>query len=66
MATDMVTSPITARGQFVFAAGAGILTYLIRTFGGYPEGVSYSILLMNILTPLIDKTIKPRYLGKGA
>ena len=63
MATDMVTCPITARGQFIFAAGAGLLTFLIRRFGGYPEGVSYSILLMNILTPLIDKYVRPKVFG---
>ncbi len=63
MATDMVTSPITIKGQFIFALGAGILTFTIRKFGGYPEGVSYSILLMNLLTPLIDRYVKPRVYG---
>jgi electron transport complex protein RnfD len=60
MLTDMVTSPVTARGQIVFAVGAGILVFLIRRYGGYPEGVCYSILLMNCATPLIDRLIKPR------
>jgi electron transport complex protein RnfD len=65
MATDMVTIPITTRGQIVFAAGCGILTTLIRLIGGYPEGVCYSILLMNCLTPLIDRYMKPRIYGTG-
>lgn len=55
MLTDMVTSPITRRGQVVFALGAGVLVFLIRKFGGYPEGVCYSILLMNCVTPLLDR-----------
>lgn len=59
MATDMVTIPITVKGQMVFAAGAGAITVLIRLLGGYPEGVCYAILLMNCLTPLIDLWIKP-------
>jgi electron transport complex protein RnfD len=63
MATDMVTIPITRKGQIVFAVGAGLLTSLIRLKGGYPEGVCYSILLMNSLTPLIDRIIKPVRFG---
>ncbi|MBP2649608.1 MAG: rnfD [Firmicutes bacterium] len=63
MATDMVTIPITVKGQVVFAAGAGALTVLIRLLGGYPEGVCYAILLMNAVTPLIDRGIKPRKFG---
>jgi electron transport complex protein RnfD len=63
MATDMVTSPISAKGQAVFAVGCGILTFIIRTFGGYPEGVTYAVLLMNISVPLIDRYIKPRVYG---
>jgi Na+-translocating ferredoxin:NAD+ oxidoreductase subunit D len=59
MATDMVTIPITVKGQIVFAVGAGALTVLIRLLGGYPEGVCYAILLMNSVTPLIDLWIKP-------
>jgi electron transport complex protein RnfD len=55
MATDMVTSPITGKGALIFGAGCGIITSLIRIWGGYPEGVSFSILIMNALTPLIDK-----------
>lgn len=54
MATDYVTSPSTAKGKIVFGVGAGLLTFLIRYFGVYPEGVSFAILFMNILTPYID------------
>ncbi len=64
MATDMVTSPITYKGMMIFGAGCGILTFVIRIWGGYPEGVSYSILLMNAATPLIDRFIKPAVFGK--
>ncbi len=63
MATDMVTSPLTKRGLIIFAIGAGILTALIRFYSGYPEGVCYSILLMNTATPLIDRYTKPRLYG---
>lgn len=63
MATDMVTIPITKKGQIIFALGAGIITALIRLKGGYPEGVCYSILLMNALTPLIDRFTKPTKFG---
>ena len=59
MATDYVTSPLTKKGQIIFAFGCGLITTLIRIFGGYPEGVSYSILLMNLLVPVIDYYIKP-------
>jgi len=64
MATDYVTSPITTRGRWIFAAGCGILTVVIRLWGGYPEGVSYSILLMNVATPLIDRLVRPRLFGR--
>ncbi len=63
MATDMVTSPMTGAGKIVFAAGAGALVVLIRFLGGYPEGVCYSILMMNMVVPLIDRFIKPRKFG---
>ncbi|MBP2625961.1 MAG: electron transport complex, RnfABCDGE type, subunit [Firmicutes bacterium] len=59
MATDMVTIPITTKGQIIFAVGAGALTVLIRLQGGYPEGVCYAILLMNCVTPLIDRLVRP-------
>lgn len=65
MATDMVTSPLTKRGLFIFAVGAGVLTVLTRFYSGYPEGVCYSILLMNTATPLIDRFTKPRLYGSG-
>jgi len=63
MATDMVTSPINSRGMLIFGAGCGILTMLIRLWGGYPEGVSFAILIMNAFTPLINKGFKPRRFG---
>jgi H+/Na+-translocating ferredoxin:NAD+ oxidoreductase subunit D len=67
MATDMVTSPITGRGMLVFGLGCGILTFVIRLFGSYPEGVSFAILIMNGFTPLIDRYIKgPRFGLKAA
>jgi electron transport complex protein RnfD len=65
MATDMVTIPITIKGQVIFALGAGFLVVLIRRVGGYPEGVCYAILLMNAVTPLIDRLIKPIKFGAG-
>lgn len=64
MATDMVTSPITPRGRILFGLGCGALTFLIRRFGGYPEGVSYSILLMNCVVPLIDRHMRPKRYGE--
>jgi Na+-translocating ferredoxin:NAD+ oxidoreductase subunit D len=63
MATDPVTSPISNKGQWIFGIGCGIITILIRIWGGYPEGVSYSILLMNVVTPLIDRYTKPKVFG---
>lgn len=64
MAVDPVTSPMTVKGQIIFGVGCGIVTVLIRQWGGYPEGVCYSILLMNALVPLIDRYTKPRRLGE--
>jgi electron transport complex protein RnfD len=64
MATDYVTTPVTRKGQLVFGVGCGILTMVIRLFGGYPEGVSFAILLMNAATPLIDRYIKPVTFGR--
>lgn len=67
MATDYTTSPATTKGKVIFALGCGIITVLIRLYGGYPEGVSFAILLMNILTPQIDKlTMKKPLGGKAA
>ena len=63
MATDYTTTPTTPNGQIVFALGCGNITVLIRVWGGYPEGVSYSILLMNIATPLIEKLTAPKRFG---
>ncbi|MBU2701860.1 electron transport complex protein RnfD [Sporomusaceae bacterium BoRhaA] len=65
MATDMVTIPLTVKGQVIFALGAGLLVVLIRRVGGYPEGVCYAILLMNAVTPLIDRVVKPIKFGAG-
>jgi electron transport complex protein RnfD len=63
MATDMVTTPVSIRVMLIFGVGCGLLTVLIRLFGGYPEGVSFAILLMNAATPLIDRYTKPRTFG---
>ncbi len=63
MATDYVTTPITARGKLIFGIGCGLLTFLIRFYGSFPEGVSLAILLMNILTPYIDKFTMTRPFG---
>jgi len=64
MATDYTTSPVTHMGQLIYAVGAGLITGVIRIYGGYPEGVTYAILIMNIITPLLDKYIKPKKFGK--
>jgi len=64
IATDMVTSPVTRRGQLLFGTGVGALVYVIRTWANYPEGLGFAILLMNALTPLIDHYIKPRIYGR--
>jgi electron transport complex protein RnfD len=64
MATDYATSPMTPKGQIIFAFGCGLIALLIRTFGGYPEGVSYSILIMNLAVPIIDRLTPPRVLGE--
>lgn len=64
MATDYVTSPMTKWGQVIYAAGAGLIVALIRAFGSYPEGVTYAILFMNVVTPLIDRAVKPRIYGE--
>ena len=66
MATDWVTSPITKRGRIVYAIGLGVLTALIRLRGSYVEGVCYSILMMNMVTPLIDKYVCNISFGGGA
>lgn len=65
MATDMVTSPVTPKGRIYFGIGCGIITVVIRQVGGYPEGVSYSILLMNLLVPIFDRWTRPKVFGGG-
>lgn len=64
MATDYASSPVTPRGQIIFGVGCGIITSVIRLYGGYPEGVSYSILLMNVAAPIIDKYTSPKVFGE--
>jgi electron transport complex protein RnfD len=64
IATDPVTSPVSRSGQLVFGAGIGLLIYLIRTFGAYPEGAAFAVLLMNAATPMIDHYLKPRVFGR--
>jgi len=63
MATDMVTSPVTNRGRWVFGAGIGVLVVVIRLWGGLPEGVMYAILIMNALVPFINRATQPRVFG---
>lgn len=65
MATDPVTAPMTNTGRWIFGLGAGALVLIIRTWGGLPEGVMYAILLMNALTPFINKATQPRVFGTG-
>lgn len=64
IATDYVTSPNSRTGQLIFGAGCGLLIYVIRTFGGYPEGAGFAVLLMNAATPLIDYYVRPRIYGR--
>lgn len=64
MATDYATSPVTAKGQLIMGLGCGLINALIRVYGGYPEGTTYAILLMNLAVPLIDKFTKPRIYGE--
>ncbi len=64
IATDLVTSPVSVRGQLIFGAGCGLLVYVIRTWAGYPEGVAFAVMLMNACTPLIDHYFKPRIYGR--
>ena len=65
MATDYVTSPITPKGQFVYGIILGVLTGLFRLFGGSAEGVSYAIIISNLLVPLIERVTLPKPFGKG-
>ena len=64
IATDLVTSPVSATGQLIFGAGCGLLVYVIRTWAGYPEGMAFAVMLMNALTPLIDHYFRPRIYGR--
>lgn len=64
MATDMVSSPMSSKGQIIFGLGAGIITIIIRVFGAYPEGVSFAILIMNAFVPLLNKGFKPKRFGE--
>ena len=66
MATDYTTSPITFSGRIIFGIGCGLLTVLIRVFGSLPEGVSFSIILMNILVPHIERLTRPKPFGEEA
>ena len=65
MATDYVTSPVTAKGQLIYGVGCGLITVFIRYFGGYAEGVSFAILIMNLLVGYIDKVTMPKRFGGG-
>ncbi|MHB0925106.1 MAG: RnfABCDGE type electron transport complex subunit D [Gallionellaceae bacterium] len=64
IATDYVTSPVSKSGQIIFGIGVGLLTWSIRNFAGYPEGVAFAVLLMNSLTPIIDQYTRPRAFGR--
>jgi electron transport complex protein RnfD len=65
MATDLVTSPVTSRGAWIFGIGIGALVVLIRIWGGLAEGVMYAILIMNALVPFINRATQPRVFGTG-
>jgi electron transport complex protein RnfD len=64
-ATDYVTSPTSTTGKIIFGVGCGALLFIIRSWGGFPEAVAFAILFMNALTPLIDRTFKPRVYGRN-
>ena len=66
IATDLVTSPSSARGRLIFGFGCGLLTWIIRSFAGFPEGFAFAVLLMNACVPLIDRFTRPRIYGHGA
>ncbi|MDR0453585.1 MAG: RnfABCDGE type electron transport complex subunit D [Deferribacteraceae bacterium] len=65
MATDYVTSPLYTKGKLIFGAGCGVITVVIRLYGGYPEGVAFAILIMNAVTPLLDRYLRPKAYGEG-
>lgn len=64
--TDPVTAPATASGRFIFGLGCGVLAYLIRTFGNYPEGIAFAVMLMNSAVPVIDRYVRPRIYGRSS
>jgi len=64
IATDPVSGAITPKGKLIFGAGIGFLTYIVRTLGGYPDGIAFAVLIMNICVPLIDAYTQPRVFGK--
>lgn len=66
IATDPVTASTTIKGRLVFGAGVGLLTYIIRVWGGYPDGIAFAVLLMNMLVPLIDYYTQPKVYGSGS
>jgi Na+-translocating ferredoxin:NAD+ oxidoreductase subunit D len=61
--TDPVSGPTTPKGKLIFAAGIGVMTYLIRVYGGYPDGVAFAVIFFNICVPLIDAYTQPRVFG---
>jgi electron transport complex protein RnfD len=65
IATDPVTAAASERGRLIYGAGIGVLTYAIRTWGGYPDGLAFAVLLMNASVPLIDRCTPPRIYGHG-
>jgi len=64
IASDPVTSPLTPKGKFVFGIGVGLLVMLLRVFSGYPEGLMFAVLLMNAVTPLINRWLRHKTLGE--
>jgi H+/Na+-translocating ferredoxin:NAD+ oxidoreductase subunit D len=66
IATDPVTAATTVKGRLVFGAGVGLLTYIIRVWGGYPDGIAFAVILMNMLAPLIDYYTQPKVYGSGS
>ncbi len=64
MATDYVTSPMNKKAMIIYAFGIGVITVVIRVFGAYPEGISFAILIMNAVVPLLNRYMKPRKFGK--
>ena len=65
IATDPVTASTTERGRILYGIGVGVLTYVIRTWGGYPDGVAFGVLLMNMAAPTIDHYTQPRVFGQA-